>query len=137
MKEWIYLELDEILMIHDDQILNFGGLPGIRDQALLNSAVMQADLVLYGKRMFTKIYEVAAIYAYHIVKNHAFVDGNKRTGIVVALTFLEINGYEITVSNKVLYDFVVGIASSKLSEDDVIIFFKRYVKKVAKIQSMA
>ena len=85
--ECIFLSYDEILEVHDDQILRYGGSNGIRDKKLLFSALAQPGISFGGQYLHETIFEMAAAYLYHIIKNHPFLDGNKRTGIVSALIF--------------------------------------------------
>ncbi len=126
---WAYLNIEDVFLIHQLQLKRFGGAAGIRDENLLISAVMQAQLELFGSLVYPEIYQVAAIYAFHIIKNHPFVDGNKRTGIAVALTFLDLNTHRLDVSSAELYKFTMDIAASKMTKDDVIAYFKKYLVK--------
>jgi len=87
-----FLDLEEVLEIHALQLAEFGGLGGLRDQRLLESAVAQARATAFGQLLHGDLFEMAAAYLFHIVKNHAFVDGNKRTALLAALVFLDING---------------------------------------------
>lgn len=70
------------------------------------------------------IHELAAAYAFGIARNHAFVDGNKRTAIVAAGAFLLINGYVLTADNGTLYEFVVGLAAGEIDEEGAAAFFR-------------
>ena len=81
----VFLELHEILEIHRDQIERYGGDPGVRDLELLKSAVAMPMAGVREKYLHGDLFEMAAAYLYHIVQNHPFVDGNKRTGLVAAL----------------------------------------------------
>jgi death-on-curing protein len=90
-----FLSLESVLAIHADQIRLFGGDSGLRDQGLLESAVMAPqNLYLYSNE--SDIYDLAASYCSHIAGNHAFNDGNKRTGLAAALMFLKINDIDPT-----------------------------------------
>jgi death-on-curing protein len=90
---------------------------------------MQSQLKIFDTLIHSEICQVAAVYAYHIIKNHPFIDGNKRTGMVAALTFLYLNHYEINVSQDDIYYFAMGIASSQITKDEVIIYFKEHIVK--------
>ncbi|MBF0503143.1 MAG: type II toxin-antitoxin system death-on-curing family toxin [Candidatus Riflebacteria bacterium] len=111
-----FLTLAEVLDFHEDLLQSFGGRPGIRDLALLESAVEMpqsgSDKVFFHKFPF----EMAAAYAYHIVRNHAFIDGNKRTGLAAALVFLEINGYPVMGGEDALEAATWEIASGNLDK---------------------
>jgi death on curing protein len=84
-----FLELDEILEIHRDQIERYGGATGIRDLALLRSAVAMPSAGVAGEYLHRDLIEIAGAYLFHLVMNHPFIDGNKRVGTVAALVFLE------------------------------------------------
>lgn len=77
-----FLDLEEVLEIHALQLDEFGGIAGVRDRGLLESAVEQARATAFGELLHADLFEMAAAYLFHIVKNHAFLDGNKRTALV-------------------------------------------------------
>ena len=91
---WILRET--VLALHEQLLAEFGGSPGLRDESLLDSALARPmNLQAYGQ---PSIYELAASYAFGLVKNHAFVDGNKRIGFAIAALFLELNGHPLGAS---------------------------------------
>src|SRR4051812_33138988 len=96
MKEPRFLTLDEVLIIHDEQLEAFGGLDGIRDLGLLESAIMTPQASFGGEYLHSFPFEMAAAYAYHIAQNQPFLDGNKRTALSSAMVFLEDHGYHFT-----------------------------------------
>ena len=87
-----FLELEDVVAIHADQIERYGGSAGIRDLGLLDAAVAMPRSSFGGQCLHTDVYEMAAAYLYHIVCNHPFVDGNKRARTAAALVFLELQG---------------------------------------------
>lgn len=93
-----FLNYWDVLQIHSDQIRRYGGDSGIRDLGLLESAVVQAEMTYDSNYLHNNIYEMGAAYLFHIVNNHPFVDGNKRTGAAVGLVFLDWNGIEVNLS---------------------------------------
>ncbi|MFM8420552.1 MAG: type II toxin-antitoxin system death-on-curing family toxin [Verrucomicrobiota bacterium] len=96
MKEPIWILREVVLLAHEQSLAQFGGADGLRDEGLLDSALGKpGNLYAYGK---PSLFELAARYAFGIVKNHPFMDGNKRTGFVVAVAFLEINGWAFEAS---------------------------------------
>ena len=95
MRNIIFLELDEVLEIHRDQIQRYGGLHGVRDTDLLESAITMPCAMFAGEYLHWDLFEMAAAYLFHIIRNHPFYDGNKRTGAVAAIVFLELNGIEL------------------------------------------
>jgi death-on-curing protein len=93
----IWISKAAALAIHDEQIAEHGGALGLRDEGLLDSALARLkNLLSYGKAGIPRL---AAAYAFGIVRNHLFVDGNKRTSLVVAETFLELNGFELVADD--------------------------------------
>jgi death on curing protein len=88
----IYLSLEQIIELHDALIEKFGGLIGIRERGLLESAVAAPMMAVFGEELHKTIYNKAAAYLFYIAKNHAFLDGNKRTAAAAALAFLRANG---------------------------------------------
>lgn len=120
----LFLELHEVLEIHRDQIGRYGGSEGIRDIGLLRSAVEVAKATFDGVYLHKDLCEMAAAYAFHIVRNHPFLDGNKRTGIAAAVVFLSMNGITVDADEGDLLEFVVGVASGKIDKLDLARFLK-------------
>jgi len=117
-----YIQIEIVLDIHEDQIKCFGGLPGIRDLGLLNSAIEMPKMACFGKELYETVFSKAAAYLYFIVKNHPFNDGNKRTALAVSLTFLEVNDIKTNFDPKELEEFVVHVASDQISLEEIILF---------------
>ena len=117
MKDVLFLTLAEAIDIHSNQMRLYGGLPGIRDINLLSSAIAMPHASFHGEYLHNDIYEMAAAYAFHIGKNHPFVDGNKRTALVSALVFLELNGISISDAGK-LYDAMLDLSTGKLNKSE-------------------
>ena len=102
---------------HAIQIVEFGGLAGMRDAGALESALARPlNLSAYGK---PTVFELAASYAFGIARNHPFVDGNKRTALVASFTFLELNGYEVNSPEAETVLTFLDLASGKLPEKDL------------------
>ena len=118
-----FLTLDEVLAIHAHQIDRYGGDFGLRERALLESALAMPRACFGGEDLHPEIHEKAAAYLFHLVKNHPFVDGNKRVGLAVALVFLRLNGVVIDATDDDLVDLVLGVAAGGRSKSDVAIFF--------------
>ncbi len=87
-----FLQVEDVLLFHRDQIDLYGGEHGVRDMGLLESAVAQPNAGFGGQYLHEDLFEMAAAYLFHLVKNHPLVDGNKRIGAVSALAFLKLNG---------------------------------------------
>ena len=119
MKDIIFLTLSEVVEIHADQIVRYGGSGGIRDISLLSSAVAMPFASFSGDYFHGDIYEMAAAYAFHICRNHPFADGNKRTALASALVFLDMNGKRITDETGKLYDAMMSLASGQLRKAEI------------------
>lgn len=117
-----FLELDEVLAIHAESIRRFGGGLGLRDAGLLESALGMPRATMFGELLHTTVHEQAAAYLFHLVKNHPFVDGNKRIGLAAALTFLGQNGLWVETSNEELIELTLGVAEGRTSKADVAVF---------------
>ncbi|HSW87026.1 MAG TPA: type II toxin-antitoxin system death-on-curing family toxin [Rhabdochlamydiaceae bacterium] len=123
-----YLTLEQVLRLHDAAIEKFGGLKGIRDSNLLLSCIENPRQSLFGMELHPTIYDKAAAYLFHIVCNHPFNDGNKRTGAGSAYLFLRINKisivFESTFENKQYENLVVAVARGKKTKEEVSYFLK-------------
>ncbi len=114
--EFRFLTLEDILELHDMQLESYGGATGIREQSLLESALMTPQASFGGELVHNGIFELAAAYAFHIAENQPFVDGNKRTALAAALVFLDWHEIEINDPNEELYDAMIAIANKKLDK---------------------
>jgi death on curing protein len=124
-----FLTSAEVLTIHLDQIQNYGGEPSVRDYGLLESAVAQASAQFSGEYLHQFPQEMAAAYLFHLVSNHPFVDGNKRTGLASALTFLNLNSVDYHIADKqALEDLVLAVASGRSTKGTVADFFRDHIR---------
>ena len=124
----LFLGLEEVLEIHHDQITRYGGTEGIRDLGLLQSALSMPQAGAGNQYFHADLFEMAAAYLFHIVRNHPFVDGNKRTGVTAALVFLEMNGIQIRASDEALVQTVLAVAEGKLQKGALAGFFRRHIR---------
>jgi death on curing protein len=116
MIDWI--DVDIALVFHNMQIAEHGGTSGVRDTGLLESALARPrDLKAYEPE--ADIARLAVSYAFGIIKNHPFLDGNKRTGYVVMETFLVLNGLELAASEEEKYPIVIGVADGTITEEEL------------------
>jgi death on curing protein len=122
-----FLTVDEVLAIHAHLIERYGGSPGIRDLGLLRSALAMPEASFGGETLHATLYEQAAAYCFHIVKNHPFVDGNKRVGLAVALAFLRLNALVLHAPDDALVAMILGIIDGRFSKADVAVFFSEHV----------
>ena len=112
---WVWIEAAVIDAVHDAQLAEHGGLAGTRDAGMLASALARAqNLALYGT---PDAADLAAAYGYGISRNHAFIDGNKRTGFVATELFLALNGYELVASDSDCVLTMLQVAAGEITED--------------------
>ncbi len=117
-REIIFLSVHDVITVHDDTIVHEGGMAGLRDRGLLESAVMMPQAAFGGQYLHDGIPAMAAAYLFHICQAHAFHDGNKRTSVVSAIAFLKANGHDLTASNAELTALGLGVASGMLNKSD-------------------
>lgn len=120
MQQILFLSMKDALAIHEDQISRYGGLNGIRSTELLESAINEPQASFDNVYLYRNIYEMAACYLFGIIKNHPFVDGNKRTGIICATLFLRYNDIMIQPTRKEFYDLALEVASSKIKKKEIV-----------------
>lgn len=119
-----WLSRQAIENMHNEQIAEHGGLSGLRDaNALETSLARPLHKAAYGE---TDIFVFAATYLYAILRNHPFVDGNKRTGYLAAFTFLYINGYFINADNAKVITFVLAVAAGEIDEEGATRFLRDF-----------
>lgn len=111
--------------LHKSLIAQFGGLNGVRDKGLLESALAYPQL-LYSISGEKDPYVLAAAYCYHLVANHPFLDGNKRIGALAMMTFLRMNNVPCSLPKDELYGIAFGVATSKVKESAIVRILKKY-----------
>ena len=128
MSEPSFLALDEILALHADQIRRYGGRAGIRDLEVLESALGMPEASYGGAYFHPSVVEMAAAYLFHVVRNHPFVDGNKRVGLIAALAFLGLNKLTLDADADALFDLVLGVAAGTVAKAEVAVFLQERVR---------
>ena len=123
-----FLTLDDVLSLHADLIARYGGSPLVRDVGLLESAVAMPAATFGGEMLHASLEEQAAAYLFHLVKNHPFVDGNKRTGLMATLAFLGLNGRRLAAPDDDLTDLVMGVAEGRVTKAEIAVFVRRHVR---------
>jgi death-on-curing protein len=123
----VWIERREVLALHDRLLALHGGARGVRDEGLLESALARAQQQ-YAYVGAADIIDMAAAYTAGIIRNHPFVDGNKRTGFLVGILFLELNGCRFTASEEDAAQAVIGLAAGLLDDKGYNSFLKRNVK---------
>ena len=123
MTEILWVRNEIVVAIHDEQLAEHGGLEGVRDKSLLESALARPQNMFAYDRPARAgregVAKLAAAYAYGIVKNHPFIDGNKRTAFVCAELFLALNGFELAASDGDCVLTMLSVADGTLSQDDL------------------
>jgi death-on-curing protein len=122
----IFLTLSEVIELHRISIEEFGGTVEIRDMGLLQSATAMPHAQFGGSYLHPDLAAMAAAYLYHIVMNHPFVDGNKRTGAIAARTFLLMNDVAFAPGEEELYELVMSVARGEANKDRASEFFRAH-----------
>ncbi len=115
----IFFEYEQVIKIHRSLIEKTGGMDGIRDAQLLDSALKTPFQTFGGNNLYPDILDKASQLCYSLIENHPFVDGNKRIGVHLMLLFLKLNNIEVNYSQQELIDFGLDIASGKMSKNDI------------------
>ena len=116
----ICLSKRQILFLHEELIRETGGSPGLRDEALLDSALAAPFQTFDGQPLYPSLQQKAARLCYGLVKNHPFVDGNKRIGAHAMLVFLAVNGLELSYTQQELADIILQVASGEKDYEDLL-----------------
>jgi death-on-curing protein len=112
----VFLDLEDVLLIHREQLERYGGAAGIRDQGLLDSAVATPRATCGGNFVHEDLFSMAAAYAFHLAQNQPFVDGNKRVGLLAGVVFLDLNGVSIADPAGRLHEAMIDIAERRLDK---------------------
>jgi death-on-curing protein len=123
VRRWVWIDARDALAFHTQLLAAHGGASGVRDEGLLESALARPrQLAAYGENVDPC--ELAAVYTAGIIRNHPFVDGNKRTGFLIGVLFLELNGYRFTASEAEATRLVIELAAGALSESAYAAFLR-------------
>jgi death-on-curing protein len=126
---WEFPSRQVVEALHAEQLRRHGGATGLRDENVLESALSRPqNKAAYGD---PTVFELAGAYAFGLAKNHAFVDGNKRTAIVTAMLFLALNGYRMTADDGAVYLFTMALAAGEIDEQGAAAFFRDHTQPVA------
>ena len=129
MLEPTFLTLAEVIEVHHDQMARYGGHGGVRDTGLLESALAQPEASFAGEWLHRDLHDMAAAYAYHLCQNHPFFDGNKRTALACALTFLELNDVSVRDPNGLLKAAMLRTASGQMDKPALASLLRRLPNK--------
>ncbi|MDO8270283.1 MAG: type II toxin-antitoxin system death-on-curing family toxin [Candidatus Levybacteria bacterium] len=120
-----YLTPQQVLAIHDQAVKRFGGSHGVRDIGLMESAVARPQASYDGNDLYESIFDKAAALLQSLLKNHPFVDGNKRTALSSAAIFLQLNGYGLINSHNEEIEFAVSVDNQHLSLEEISDWLKK------------
>jgi death-on-curing protein len=115
----IFFEYEQVIKLHSSLISKTGGIDGVRDENLLDSALKAPFQTFGGKDLYPDILDKASQLCYSLIENHPFVDGNKRIGVHLTLIFLKLNNIELKYSQQELIDFGLNVAAGKLNKDNI------------------
>jgi death-on-curing protein len=127
VKNWVWLDPDVLIAVHDEQLLEHGGPSAIKDRGFLESALARArNLAGYEKPDAARL---AAAYGFGLVRNHAFVDGNKRMALIALELFLDLNGYDLIVEDAQAVIAILSVASGAFGEEDLAEWVRKNLKR--------
>jgi death-on-curing protein len=124
-----FLSVAGVLAIHDETMETDGGLAGVRDPGLLESAVMMPQAQFGGRYLHESVEAMAAAYLFHIAQAHAFHDGNKRTAVMAALVFLDNNGDDVAAKSGDIERLGLAVASGEMGKSDVTDWMRRFTRR--------
>lgn len=124
------ISFNEVLQLHNKSIKDFGGSYGIRDTNLLESAIARPYQSFGEIEFYPTPFEKAAALIESIVKNHPFIDGNKRTGFLACYVLLYQNKIRLTADQELAYQFVIDIASSNIQFEDIVIWLRQHTQSL-------
>jgi len=120
----VFLDLDQVMRLHRGLIERYGGIDGTRDIGMLQSAIAMPQMAFGGRYLHKDEFEMAAAYLYHIVQNHPFLDGNKRTGTAAAIVFLSVNDIEMDNDEDGVVRLTLSVAAGQIGKREIAEFFR-------------
>lgn len=127
MDDITWIDMRFAKTVHDLQLAEHGGIEGVRDEGLLDSALARPKHLLAYSPEPPHISQLAAAYAFGIARNHPFLDGNKRTAAVVCESFLNLNGHDLTADDPSMIQIFLKLAEGSLSEEELAAWLRQYV----------
>ena len=121
-----FLPEELVTVIHSDLLQRYGGKAGLRDIALLQSALAQAKVTVGRRFVHRSVFDKAAAYGFHLCKNHPFIDGNKRVAFVLMDLFLQRNGWEIVANEEDVYSLMIDLSSGNVSRTELSSWLKNH-----------
>ncbi len=126
--EIAFLTLEDVLALHDEMIQRYGGTPGLRDAGLLEAALAMPQAGFSGQYFHEFPHEMGAAYLFHLVRNHAFIDGNKRVALACAILFFKINRVPYSITEEEAFELTLAAASGQMDKGAVTAFFQKHLK---------
>jgi death on curing protein len=126
----VYLSIEQILKLHRDQLVAYGGGTGLRDRGLLESAIARPAMTFGGDDLYPDMPSKAAALMHSLVLNHPFVDGNKRVGAHAAIVFTMANGCDFLATPDELIDMTLAVAEGKVAVEALTIWFRQRLRSV-------
>jgi death-on-curing protein len=130
-----YLTIEEVLLMHARLIQRTGGSGGVRDMGLLESALARPQATFEGEDLYSDLWDKAAALMESLIKNHPFVDGNKRSALTAVGLFLELNGYALTASNEEVLEFTRGAAVGEVNLESMAVWLEAHSQAIGKFQA--
>ncbi|MCK4623959.1 MAG: type II toxin-antitoxin system death-on-curing family toxin [Phycisphaerae bacterium] len=126
-KEYIFLTVEQVIALNLRAIRKDGGVHGVLNRNLLLSATAMPRVTFDGRYLHESVAAMAGAYLFHVCQAHAFCDGNKRTAVLAAVVFLDLNAYGIEVGDDEFEELVLGVAGHAINKDHVMEFFEKHV----------
>ena len=123
-----FLTLEDVLALHDELIQRYGGAPGLRDAGLLEAALAMPQAGFGGQYFHEFPHEMGGAYLFHLVRNHAFIDGNKRVALACAILFFKINRVLYSITEEEAVELTLAAASGRMDKGAVTAFFRQHLK---------
>ncbi len=127
-----YLGVEDVLLLHQMAVEKTGGVHGLRSFELLESAVHRCRASFGGRNLYPNLFLKAGSLLHSVIKNHAFADGNKRTGIYSAMTMIELNGYKFECAQEELVNFSIDIDVKNTGLEEIASWLKKHSRKMAR-----
>ena len=130
MLEIIYLTVEQLELIHAGVLAKSGGLFGTRERGVIAGLESSPRQSVFGKELHPTLFHKAAVYMRTIITQHPFLDGNKRTGMMSAFTFLEVNGYRMTATDDEVFEYAIFMATEKPDGNVIALWLKSRATRV-------
>lgn len=130
--QFAFLSVGDVKRLHFLSISKYGGSHGVRDEGLLESALEMPSQTFGGELLHQTLGAIAGAYLFHLCQNHAFLDGNKRVGLLSCETFLRLNGYELTLTSEEAERTTLAVAGSILSKEALLVLIERSIRQLEK-----